>query len=126
MRSKFFLAAEFLLAPLGGALIPIWSESQASPVLPGVNMKAVSESVDNRVQHKLDIFNSSFRSDIKDFVTDQIRVVRTCTCTSNPNSVCLIRRCTCISYFHALMVCLHSELAILIFAHRISVKQRGK
>ncbi|XP_064405873.1 SUN domain-containing protein 1-like [Halichondria panicea] len=69
-----FLLTAVVLFLIGGALIPIWSESQASPVLPGVNMKAVSESVDNRVQHKLDIFNSSFRSDIKDFVTDQIRV----------------------------------------------------
>ena len=76
------MAASFLSAPrmfLGGRLIPIWSESQASPVLDGVDMGAVSDSVDNRVRQKLDIFNSSFRSDIKNFVADQINAVRTCT-----------------------------------------------
>ncbi len=103
---------------LGGRLIPIWSESQASPVLAGVDMGAVSDSVDNRVRHNLDIFNSSFRLDIKNFVADQINVVR--TCTSNPSSVCL----TYITL--PLIVCLNLGLTILICTHRITMKQRGK
>lgn len=61
---------------LGGRLFPLSSQSPAPPAIPGVDMSIVLDSVDSIVHHKLELFNSSFRSNLQNYVAGKIEEVR--------------------------------------------------